>query len=42
MEKDFDYEMTDNNEWLNVHSNLLFNELKNIQIARYIFLAVIF
>lgn len=33
----FDHEMIDNNEWLNVHINLLFNELKDIQIAIYIF-----
>ncbi len=33
----FDHEMTDNNEWLNVHIDLLFNELKDIQIAIYIF-----
>lgn len=33
----FDYEMADNNEWLNVHINLLFNELKDVQIAIYIF-----
>lgn len=33
----FKHEMTDNNEWLNVHINLLFNELKDIQIAIYIF-----
>lgn len=33
----FDHEMTDNNEWLNVHINLLFNELKDIKIAIYIF-----
>lgn len=33
----FDHEMADNNEWLNVHISLLFNELKDIQIAIYIF-----
>ncbi len=33
----FDHEMKDNNKWLNVHINLLFNELKDIQIAIYIF-----
>lgn len=33
----FDHEMADDNEWLNVHINLLFNELKDIQIALYIF-----
>lgn len=33
----FDHEMTDNNEWLKVYINLLFNELKDIQTAIYIF-----
>ena len=31
------HKMTDNNERLNAHINLLFNELKDIKIAIYIF-----
>ncbi len=33
----FDHEMTNKNERLNIHISLLFNELKDIQIAIYIF-----
>lgn len=33
----FNHKMTDNNERLNAHINLLFNELKDIKIAIYFF-----
>lgn len=33
----YDYEFVSNNEWLDVHINLLFNELRDIQTAIYIF-----
>lgn len=33
----YDYEFASNNEWLDVHINLLFNELRDIQTAIYIF-----
>ena len=35
--QNFDHEFTDKHEWLNVHINLLFNELKDIWIAVHIF-----
>lgn len=35
--QNFDHEFADENEWLDVHISLLFNELKDIRIAVHIF-----
>ena len=35
--QNFDHEFADKHEWLDVHINLLFNELKDIWIAVHIF-----
>ena len=35
--QNFDHEFADKHEWLDVHINLLFNELKDIRIAVHIF-----
>lgn len=35
--QNFDHEMSDKHEWLDIHISLLFNELKDIRIAVHIF-----